>query len=206
MREEQIKNGNIRKATKTGKPTLKMLLPELKDMLTNWTFFFNTLAQVAVIWYFGAIISFYPKILLLKFGVTSEQIGYILGAALAPSIGSKCRHRVTVINTHNFHISVKLYDNIFLFLFTKRLARILKISMRSKRMVKFFSSRDNYIANMFNIKIQLDLYVYTSSVNCKVFRKASLGFNYIVSLSYTVYSACDAFKIDLIIKQDGEWL
>ena len=205
MREEQIKNGNIRKATKTGKPTLKMLLPELKDMLTNWTFFFNTLAQVAVIWYFGAIISFYPKILLLKFGVTSEQIGYILGAALAPSIGSKCRHRVTVINTHDFHISVKLYDNIFLFLFTKRLARILKNinDVKKDGKILFFKGQ---LANMFNIKIQLDLYVYISSVNCEVFRKVSLGFNYLISLAYAVFSACDAFKIDLIIKRDGEWL
>ena len=100
MREEQIKNGNIRKATKAGKPTLKMLLPELKDILTNWTFLFNTLAQVTVMWYYGAMLPFYPKILLLKFGVTSEQIGYVLGAALTPSMGGKCSHRVTLVSTY----------------------------------------------------------------------------------------------------------
>ena len=91
MREEQIKRGNIRRATKTGKPTLKMILPELKDLLTNWTFLFSTLGLSAIILYAGAILPFYPKVLLLKFGVTAEKVGYVLGAALTPSMGGKCR-------------------------------------------------------------------------------------------------------------------
>ena len=91
MREEQIKNGNIRRATKTGKPTLKMILPELKDLLTNWTFLFSTLGLSAIILYSSVLLPFYPKILLSKFGVTAEKVGYVLGAVLTPSLGGKCR-------------------------------------------------------------------------------------------------------------------
>ena len=91
MREEQIKRGNIRRATKTGKPTLKMILPELKDLLTNWTFLFSTLGLSAIILYAGALVPFYAKVLLLKFGVTAEKVGYVLGAALTPAMGGRCR-------------------------------------------------------------------------------------------------------------------
>ena len=93
MREKQIKKGNIRRASKTGKPTLKMILPELKDLLTNWTFLFNALAVTAIVLFFGSILPFYPKVLLLKFGVTSEKIGYVLGATLSPAMGGM-KHRM----------------------------------------------------------------------------------------------------------------
>ena len=56
---------------------------------------------------------------------------------------------------------------------------------------------------MFNVKIQLELYVYTSYVNCEVFKKIFINIELIDSKFYTVYPACDVIKIDLIIKQDG---
>ena len=56
---------------------------------------------------------------------------------------------------------------------------------------------------MFNVKIQLELYVYTSYVNCEVFKKLFINIELIDSKFYTVYPACDVIKIDLIIKQDG---
>ena len=56
---------------------------------------------------------------------------------------------------------------------------------------------------MFNVKIQLELYVYTSYVNCEVFKKIFINIKLIDSKFYTVYPACDVIKIDLIIKQDG---
>ena len=34
------------------------------------------------------------------------------------------------------------------------------------------------LSNMFDVKIQLDLYVYTFYVNCEVFNKISLGFHF----------------------------
>ena len=89
MREEHIKKGNIRKAQKTEKPTLKTLLPDLKDILTNWTFLFNTLGMTATVFFMGALGPFLPKVLLLKFGVTSEQVGYVIGATITPAMGSK---------------------------------------------------------------------------------------------------------------------
>ena len=89
MREEHIKKGNIRKKKNSSKPTLKQLLPELKDILTNWTFLFNTLGLTATLLYVGALVPFYPKILLLKFGLTPEMIGYVMGALMTPSMASK---------------------------------------------------------------------------------------------------------------------
>ena len=86
MRKEHIKKGNIRKAQKTEKPTLKTLLPDLKDVLTNWTFLFNTLGLTATLFYVGALVPFIPKVLLLKFGVTPEKVGYVLGATLTPAM------------------------------------------------------------------------------------------------------------------------
>ena len=87
MREEHIKKGNIRKAQKTETPTLKTLLPDLKDILTNWTFLFTSLGLSSTLFYVGAHGPFYPKILLMKFGVTSEKIGYVLGAMFTPAMG-----------------------------------------------------------------------------------------------------------------------
>ncbi len=89
MREEHIKKGNIRKVKNSGRPTLKTILPELRDMLTNWTFLFNALGVTATVFYFGALIPFYPKILMLKFGVLQEKIGYVLGSMMTPSMAGK---------------------------------------------------------------------------------------------------------------------
>ena len=89
LREEQIKKGNIRKVKNSGKPTLKQILPELKDMLTNGTFMFNTLGVTAAVFYFGAVVPFYPKILLLKFRLLPEKIGYILGTLMTPCTAGK---------------------------------------------------------------------------------------------------------------------
>jgi hypothetical protein len=93
MREEHIKKGNIRKVKNSVKPTLKMILPELKDLLTNWTFLFNTLGLTATLLYVGGLISFYPKILFLKFGILPQKIGYVLGAVMTPSMAGKREER-----------------------------------------------------------------------------------------------------------------
>ena len=49
---------------------------------------------------------------------------------------------------------------------------------------------------MFNVKIQLDLYVYTSYVNCEVFKKISLGLGVLLidSTFYTVYPVVTSLK------------
>ena len=71
-----------------------------------------------------------------------------------------------------------------------------------KKFVNFFKFHADKITSLSRwhcaFKIQLDLYIYTFYVNCKVFQKISLGFNQL-----TVYPACDVIKIYLIIKQDG---
>lgn len=90
-RDEQIKEGNIRKSKNTAKPSLKMILPELRNLLTNWTFLFNSLGLTATLLYAGGLIPFYPKILQLKFGLLPENTGYLLGAILTPSMAGKER-------------------------------------------------------------------------------------------------------------------
>ncbi|XP_028411530.1 solute carrier organic anion transporter family member 4A1-like isoform X2 [Dendronephthya gigantea] len=85
-REEHIKKGNIRRTKIDRKPSLRIIIPELKDLLTNWTFLFNTLGLTATLLYVGALMPFIPKILMLKFGLLPEQIGYILGSLMTPSM------------------------------------------------------------------------------------------------------------------------
>lgn len=88
-REEHIEKGNIMRSKSSDKPTLKNILPELKDLLKNWTFLFNTLGLTATLLYVGALLPFLPKILSLKFGVLPENIGYILGSLMTPSMAGK---------------------------------------------------------------------------------------------------------------------
>ncbi|XP_046848352.1 LOW QUALITY PROTEIN: solute carrier organic anion transporter family member 4A1-like [Xenia sp. Carnegie-2017] len=86
VRKEEIEKGNLRPAKSAIKPTMKKLLPELKDLLTNWTFIFNTLGLTSTLLFIGALIPFYPKILIVKFGVLPEKVGYVLGSIMAPTM------------------------------------------------------------------------------------------------------------------------
>ena len=56
-------------------------------------------------------------------------------------------------------------------------------------------------ANLLDVKVHLDLYVYTSCVNYEAFKKISLGLNKLMFLCSL--PCCDVIKTDLIIKQDG---
>ena len=89
MREEHIKKGHIRKVKNSEKPSLRKILPELKELLTNWTFLFNSLGVGIIFIYAGALLSFYPKILQLKFGLRPDETGYYLGVLLSPSMAGK---------------------------------------------------------------------------------------------------------------------
>ena len=89
MREEHIKKGHIRKVKNSEKPNLRMILPELKELLTNWTFLFNSLGLAIGLIYTGALVPFYPKILQLKFGLRPDETGYYLGILLSPSMAGK---------------------------------------------------------------------------------------------------------------------
>ena len=55
---------------------------------------------------------------------------------------------------------------------------------------------------MFNVRIHLDLYVYTSYVSCDVFKKISLR----LTVSFIQTTLLWRLKIDIIIKQDGRRL
>ena len=60
------------------------------------------------------------------------------------------------------------------------------------------------LANMFNVKIHLDLYASASYVTCAVFIKMLLGLNRLTaSVLQSTLLTFDVIKIDLIIKQDG---
>ena len=88
-RQKHIEEGNIKKANSLQKPSLKRLLPELKSLLTNWTFLFNTLGITTTVLFFGSLAPFLPKVLQLKFGLKPEETGYVLGAMLIPTMSSR---------------------------------------------------------------------------------------------------------------------
>ena len=87
-RQEHINKGNLRKANNLKKPSLKKILPELKNLLTNWTFVFNTLGLTSTLLYFGAVAPFIPKILQMKFGLKPENTGYALALMVTPTTAS----------------------------------------------------------------------------------------------------------------------
>jgi hypothetical protein len=74
-RLRHIREGNIKPGNDV-QPCLRKLPSELKELLKNWTFLFNTLGLTCFLFYFGAAAVFFSKILRVKFGLDAVKAGY----------------------------------------------------------------------------------------------------------------------------------
>lgn len=77
-RLKHIRQGHIKDADDAGEPRLRDILPELKKLLTNWTFLFNSVGSTVSALFSSAIFSFISKIFQLKFGLDPVLTGYVL--------------------------------------------------------------------------------------------------------------------------------
>ena len=80
IREEKLKKRNGKKEAK-----LKEIFPEMKSLLLNWTFLFNSLGASALAVFVGALIPFLGKIIQLKFGLDPVKNGLVLSGVMTPS-------------------------------------------------------------------------------------------------------------------------
>ena len=78
LRAKHISQGHLKRANGVEIPRFKDILPELKHLLTNWTFLFNTLALSILMLFASPIATFFAKILRLKFGLDPMTTGYVL--------------------------------------------------------------------------------------------------------------------------------
>lgn len=88
-RQKHIREGNVRKANDSKKAKLKEIFPQLKHLLTNWTFLFNALGVTASIFLTGSLIPFLTKIIQVKFGLNPAETGYLLSAIVTPALAGK---------------------------------------------------------------------------------------------------------------------
>jgi hypothetical protein len=87
-REKHIRNRKINKKSEKKEAKVKEILPEMKSILSNWTFLFNSLGLSVLLVFVGALIPFMGKIVQLKFGLDPVKNGYVLSAVLSlPVIG-----------------------------------------------------------------------------------------------------------------------
>ncbi|XP_031568522.1 solute carrier organic anion transporter family member 4C1-like [Actinia tenebrosa] len=85
MREKAMKAGDIPKDNEQLKGNLKDIIPAAKELVTNKTYIFNTLATSCGFFSAG-ISSFLPKVLQDKFGLNLTETGVYLGVILIPGM------------------------------------------------------------------------------------------------------------------------
>ena len=88
-RLEHIHQGHIRHGDATEKPRLKNILPELKNLLTNWTYLFNTIGLTFGLLYGASLTVFASKIFRLKFGLNPVKSGYVLSGLIVTGVSCK---------------------------------------------------------------------------------------------------------------------
>ena len=86
IRQEAMKKGHVRKENSLKTPSLRMLLPELWSLFTNWTFIFNTFGLTILMLLAGGLLPFLPKSIMLLYGLKPEQAGYALALMLSPTM------------------------------------------------------------------------------------------------------------------------
>ncbi|XP_028413378.1 solute carrier organic anion transporter family member 4C1-like [Dendronephthya gigantea] len=77
-RLNHIREGNIKPSNDSKQPSLRRVPSELKDLLKNLTYVFNTLGLTCLLFYSTAIAIFFSKILRMKFGLDAVRAGYVL--------------------------------------------------------------------------------------------------------------------------------
>ena len=70
----------------SAKEKLGELWSALKEVLTNWTFVFNSLGVNATLMYAEGLAPFIAKILILQYGVEPQKVGNALTIAAAPPL------------------------------------------------------------------------------------------------------------------------
>ena len=88
-RLEHIQQGHMLKADGMEKPRIRDLLPELKNLLKNWTFLFNGLGVTGLALYGASAAVFISKIFRLKFGLDPVRASYIVSLLSVTGIGRK---------------------------------------------------------------------------------------------------------------------
>ena len=88
-RQKHVRAGNIKPSNDVQRPSLRNIPSELKELLANLTYLFNMLGMTSLLFFVGAIVTFYAKILRIKFGVSSVQSGYIV--AITSISGTICK-------------------------------------------------------------------------------------------------------------------
>ncbi|XP_028397690.1 solute carrier organic anion transporter family member 4A1-like [Dendronephthya gigantea] len=100
-REKHIREGNLRKENRRKEANLKGIIPELKSLILNWTFLFNSLGVSVGFTFMGGLVPFLGKILQLKFDLDSVSSGYLISATFIP----------TTVGMLNTLIEVKVINN-----------------------------------------------------------------------------------------------
>ena len=88
-RLEHIRQGHLREVDGEENPRLRDILPELKKLLTNWTFIFNTLGVSAALLFGGSVAVFISKIFQMKFDLDPVRSGHVLSLLAVVGIGRK---------------------------------------------------------------------------------------------------------------------
>ena len=88
-RLQHIQQGHLLKADGVEKPRMRDLFPELKNLLTNWTFLFNGLGVTGLVLYSSSVGVFIPKLFRLKFGLDPVRASYIVSLLSVTGIGRK---------------------------------------------------------------------------------------------------------------------
>ena len=70
----------------SAKEKLSDLWCALKEVMTNWTFVFNSLGVNATLMYAEGLAPFIAKILILQYGVEPQKVGNALTIAAAPPL------------------------------------------------------------------------------------------------------------------------
>lgn len=77
-RLNHIREGNITPSNDSKQPSLRKIPSELKELLKNFTYVFNTLGETCLLFYAATIAVFFAKILRIKFGLDGVSAGYVL--------------------------------------------------------------------------------------------------------------------------------
>ena len=89
MREEAAKEGQIPKKDERLQGNIKDILPATLQLLKAPVFIFNSLGITSSSLFGAGIASFLPKILQLKYGLSSFITGAVIGTILVPgTVGS----------------------------------------------------------------------------------------------------------------------
>ena len=90
-RQKHIREGHLQGNNASTEAKFKEILCELKTILCNLTFLFNSLGVAVSFTFIGALVPFLGKILQLKFDLDPVKNGYILSAIMTPTIVGKLK-------------------------------------------------------------------------------------------------------------------